>query len=133
MTAPVMEIQKLILETLTGDPAVMAIATAVYDNVPSDAVKPYISFGPADQIAADAARVTASEHFLQLDVWSARKPRAECAELCQAARAALHRRDLFLQGHALVAIRVPQVRILRDPDGLTNHGILSLEILVEEM
>lgn len=132
MTAPVMEIQKLIRDTLLADAAVTALVTGVHDDVPAAAAFPYVSFGPTQELPDDAECIAGSEFSIQIDVWSRKKGRAECAALCFAVKKALHDVELELTEHALASIRMVSTRLFRDPDGITNHGVVTLQLLVEE-
>ncbi len=132
MTAPSVELQALVFDTLKADVDVMDIATDVYDNVPANAVKPYITFGPSDDNSDDKECIVASVHSLQIDVWSAKKAQEQCKNLAYLVKKALHDKDLVLPTHALVGIRASSGRILRGVDRLSNHGVVTVTALIEE-
>ncbi|RVN04651.1 DUF3168 domain-containing protein [Sinorhizobium meliloti] len=129
------ELQKLIFDTLKADAAVMAIANGVYDRVPSSPYgtrTAYISFGPSDVVDDGADCIDAGIYTFQVDVWSIAVGQVECKRLVDAIKDALHERDLQLTENALAEIRVDFRRILKDPDGLTTHGVVTVTASIEE-
>ena len=132
MTAPALELQKLIFDQITGDAVIMAKMTAMYDRVPEDAVYPYGSFGPRQRFPEDAACITASSHRVQLDFWSRAVGVVECEGIVDLVRRKFNGADLELPDNALVSMRVTMDRVLDDPDKLTHHGIVMIEALIEE-
>lgn len=129
------ELQKLIFDTLRADAAVMAIANGVYDRVPSSPYgtrTAYISFGPSDVVDDGADCIDAGIYTFQVDAWSIAVGQVECKRLVDAIKDALHERDLQLTENALAEIRVDFRRILKDPDGLTTHGVVTVTASIEE-
>lgn len=129
------ELQRLLFATLTGDAAIMAIANGVYDKIPTSPFgtkTAYISFGPMDATEDDAECITGLSVTVQLDIWSRAVGFLECRNLTDLVRKKLHRASLVLADNALVDINVTLTRVFRDPDGLTSHGVVSVECLVEE-
>ena len=132
-----LDLQDLILNTLKNDNALTALINGVWDRVPTtafDAPKSsYISFGPHDYVEDDEGCITSAEHTFQLDVWSRLVGFPACKQICDRVKKLLHEASLDMQTeNALVEIRVPSVRIVRDPDGLTSHGVITVTALVEE-
>ena len=135
MTSPSLEIQGTIVETLKATPALMALVNGVYDSVPADpwgAKLGYISLGPEDSNIDDADCIDGEEISLQIDVWSRKPGRVACKEICHAVKSVLHRADLVLSANALVEIELENIRILKDPDQTTHHGVMTFRIAVEE-
>lgn len=129
------EFQKLIFDTLKANAAVMALANSVYDSIPTSpfgAKTAYISFGPVDTNEDDADCITGVETTLQIDVWSRAPGFVECKRLTDLVKKALHRKSLELSENALVDVWVPLVRVFRDPDGITSHGVVQVTAMIEE-
>jgi len=133
------ELQKLLFDTLKGDTAVMALAEDVYDAVPPDpfdpwgAKKAYISFGPEDAYNEDAECQTNSVHTVQIDCWSRQVGSVHCKRMVDAVYAVLHdNSSLALSQNALQQIQVVLRQVLRDPDGLTTHGVLQVQAMIQE-
>lgn len=130
------ELQKAIYAALTSSAAVMALCDAVYDFVPekpwSGPHNAYVSFGPAQTLNDDSECITGDEAFLQLDCWSRDKNSLSCKRLVDAVKAVLNNVTLPFDDNAMVGMSVEGTRIMRDPDGLTTHGIVSVTAFVEE-
>lgn len=128
------ELQKAIVAALRDDQDVAAIVGArVFDRMPRAGEYPCVTYGPSDERDIRAECVPLEEHAVQIDCWSQDQGRKEpCKRLLSAVRDALHEAALTLaQPYALVFIRVRQTRIMDDPDGVTVHGVASVEAVVE--
>lgn len=134
MTSPSVEFQTLIGDLLKADVAVAAIVEArVYDGMPSDGAYPCITFGPSDYADDDSECITGRRETLQLDCWVQANGRLWPArELADAVKAALHEVEAEMIVNALVSIRIEQVRVFRDPDGITGHAVVQVTGIIEE-
>lgn len=101
-----------------------------YDEVPSNLVYPYATFGPVQVIPDDDGCVNGSETFLQIDFWSKALNRAELSAMAGAAREAL-RTDLVIDGHHVIDQEVSDIRYERDPARELTHAILTLRLDTE--
>jgi hypothetical protein len=127
-----LELQGAIVTRLKADPAVTALINGrVYDSVPQGATFPYVTIGPVDSVEDDADCITGLEVAQQIDCWSRAPGFPEVKRIVDAVRAALHDYDLSLTTNALVFVEHRTTRIVRDPDGLTSHGILGFEAAIE--
>lgn len=127
-----LELQGEIIKRLKADPTVTAlVAGRVYDSVPATATFPYVSYGPSDLLQADAECIKAYDIDVQLDVWSRTPGFPEAKKISCAVRNALHGVDLALPTNALVFLEHRQSNCRRDPDGLTSHGIVQINAIVE--
>ncbi|PHP68183.1 hypothetical protein CSC94_05900 [Zhengella mangrovi] len=133
MTSPANEVQALIFERLTAYPAVTAIVgDRVYDRVPNERKFPYISFSASVGTPDDAECIDGLSHVLQIDCWSRYGGGfREVNQMNDAVYRALHDYEGVIDVNALVQMRVTLVRSVRDPDGLTSHGIVQVESIVE--
>lgn len=113
-------------------PLTALIGQRVYDSVPSSATFPYVSIGPKQSLPDDADCITGFEIFLQLDAWSRAVGFPEVERVAEEVRVSLHEYDLPLVDNALVTLTHRQTRLLRDPDGLTNHAAVEFVALVEQ-
>ena len=131
-TAPDLELQGLIVQTLKADADVNALVQGrIFDRVPEKELFPYVSYAGDYEIEADADCIYGSDLFVQLDAWSRQVGFPEVKRICHAVRDALHDKELSLAENAMVLIQCQQIRIVRDPDGLTNHGIVEVNAFVE--
>lgn len=129
-----LELQDVVVARLKAHAAVTAIvAGRVYDNVPAGATFPYISLGPSSIIPEDADLLVMRSEVLQVDCWSRREGRrAEIKALVDAVKTALHGYAANPATAALVSLDVLLVQIMDDPDGVTRHGIVQVQALMEE-
>lgn len=128
------ELQTLIYQRLTAFPAVQAVvANRVYDQPPENPIFPYVSFGPSDAVEDDADCITGRIETIQIDCWSRYQGGfKEVKSLADAVKKALHRYAGELTVNALVEMTVQSVRHFRDPDGVTSHGVVTVQAIVEE-
>ncbi len=127
------ELQRAVYERLRADAGVIAVVgDRVHDNRPAAAQFPCVTFGPSDAIEDDAECIIGEVETLQLDCWARANGRiGPVKPVVKAVRAALHKRDLALTGGTLVDMRVTMTRAFMDPDGITAHGVVMVEMIVE--
>jgi Protein of unknown function (DUF3168) len=127
-------LQTLIFQRLTGVAGVNALVGArVYDHPSKDVLYPYISFGASDYQPEDFDCIAARTETQQIDVWSRKQDgKRECKTIVDAVKSALHGYVAEPVAGALVDMRVTLVRVMDDPDGITSHGVIQVEMLVEE-
>ncbi|KAB2700724.1 DUF3168 domain-containing protein [Ochrobactrum sp. Kaboul] len=133
MTSPSLELQKALYDRLKSDPALSSIIDGrVYDTVPEGAEFPYVSFGPFDELSDDAQCITGFEISIQLDVWSRSVGFPECRQVGDLVRRAVLSAEIELSDNRLVSISHRQTMTMRDPEGLTSHGIVNFVAFVEQ-
>jgi hypothetical protein len=125
---PSLAVQKATIARLDADPVVFGITGGrVYDGVPPNAVKPYISFGPFQLLPEHGACLDGGEIFMTLDCWAAGPSTVQVKQLGAAVAASLDLAELVLDTpQLLVELTVEQIQYLRDPDGLTAHAAVTL-------
>jgi len=126
-------LQKAIVARLKSDTAVNALcAGRIYDNVPPGATKPYVSAGPFDALTVNADEYEGSETTLQFDGWAAGPESVQVKQLGRAMRAALHEAELALEDNQrLQFLLVDSIRYLLEPDGITQHAVVTLRARTE--
>lgn len=128
------ELQRAIFNRLVEDYGVGAlVADRIYDNRPEDSAMPCITFGPTQRIMEDMDCIEGERHYIQIDVWDRSQGRKVNAErICDAVKAALHDASLSLiDPHAVGECLVEDIRVFIDSDGLTAHGVITLEAMAE--
>lgn len=133
MSDSTLAIQKAVIAALKADASVSAIVAArVYDAVPTDAAKPYLSFGPTQVLPDIADEYEGSEVTFQIDGWSAGPSSVEAKRIGKAVRAALSGAALVLDDdERLVNIEPIQTNYLPEPDGITQHAALTFRVRTE--
>jgi hypothetical protein len=102
------------------------VGQRIYDQPPTGAALPYVVLGPVQAI--DLTRddcVIDWEVFAQLDVWSRAVGFPECKQIAIECDAALGERHPPLLGMRIGFFEPRGQRFLRDPDGITSHGVLE--------
>lgn len=130
--SPSVELQAAIVALLRGDAGVMALVNGVYDRVPNEPwgeELAYISFGSEDVVSDFGGCIEVQNISLQIDIWSRKVGRVHCKQIMHEVRRAM--RGLALVENPIVADADPFQQVLRDPDGLTTHGILRYEFDIE--
>jgi len=129
-----LELQGAIVQRLKADPAVTALVNGrIYDQPPTNAVFPYVTYGPSTFVRDNAGCINGYQAFVQLDVWSRGVGNPEALTIADAVERALHDVDLVLTTNALVFLEHVQTDTARDPDGLTTHGVIRLDGFIEQM
>jgi hypothetical protein len=128
-------LQQLVYARLIAFAGVTAlVGQRVYDAPNLKTVTfPYVSFGPSDIVTDDADCIDGVIETLQIDVWSRRSGgKQEAKQIANAVKAALHDFHAEPAAGALVSLRVATIRIFNDPDGITTHGVVTVEAIMEE-
>lgn len=126
------ELQRYLYAKLRTVAEVITLAGGrVYDRVPDKPDFPYISFGSSDIVDDSADCIEAETHTIQLDVWSRAVGKGECKNLVDGIKKALQRDEPVIADNAIVEMEVRFTQVVPDPDGLTTHGIIQVEIKVE--
>lgn len=132
MSDPSLELQKAIVAALKADTDTAALIGArVYDQPPAVPQFPYLTLGEDQTIAERADCYDASEVTLTFHAWSRATGFPEVKRIADAVRQALTDAPLALTGHRLVDLAFTDSRVLRDPDGLTSHAVITLRALTE--
>ena len=136
MTSPALELQKSVITDLKAHAPLMEIVKGIYDRVDitnGGPAFPYISWGPEQYLPQYADCVNEVEVSIQLDVWSREVGYPQCKTICDLVKRRIHNRALTLADNAFVTIAVETIRFLRDPDGLTSHGVITIKAIIEEI
>lgn len=132
MLEPSYDLQVATVGALKGFvPLTDVIDKRVYDSVPANVAFPYVSFGPVQILPDGWDCQNSSEIFLQIDAWSRKPGFTEVKKVAGLVRSALHDKDLPLTDSALVSIEFDNMRVFRDPDGLTSHAAITFRAVVE--
>lgn len=126
-------LQKALVAVLKADAALTAIvAGRVYDSVPTNATKPYLSFGPWQVIPDQGDCYDASDIAVQIDGWSIGPGSVEAKKIGRAVRAALDQKPLTLdESERLVVMVIEQTQYLVEADGITQHAVVQFTARTE--
>ncbi len=134
------ELQQAVYTALTGAAPLMAIVTAVYDQVPQDAVYPYVVIGEDQAEVVDADDLAGADHLLDLHVWAGgdnetdqHQGQMQVKQAQGAIYDALHRQTLAVSGAAFIGCDLEHQQTFMDPDGLTHHGVQRFRVMLDEV
>ncbi|ORE90632.1 hypothetical protein ATO13_21971 [Stappia sp. 22II-S9-Z10] len=125
-----------------GDAAVTAlVGTRIWDAVPLSRSFPYIELGEGQGVDMDDGCKPVEQAYLTVHVWS-RDPqqnrligKVEAWTIIGALKKAVWNADrqgtLVASGWIISQARVSGARVFEDPDGLTQHGVLTVEAVIE--
>ncbi len=133
MSSAAFALQQAIFSKLTNDAATAAAlgGARIYDDVPTRAEFPFLTFGQSVERDWSTGSDLGYEHTITLHAWSRGRGRKEAQAVIAAARDALHDQDLALTGHRLINLRHEHSEVRRDNDGETFHGIVRFRAVTE--
>lgn len=134
---PEISLQTAVRQRLVTTAAITALvpATSILDRNERPAPDPSIIIGEKtvrdDNGGIARSRVTV---YMDLHVWKREPSTAGATEIAGQIRKAMLANRLELEGgFHCVDTRIAAVRVLRDPDGLTCHAVVTVESIVEEL
>lgn len=132
MIDPTLPLQSAVVTALKADATVAALVSArVYDLPPPAPTKPYVTIGEFQMIPDRADCLDGAETAIPVHGWSQTSSTVQVKQLGAAIIAALDEVELSLSGHRTVLFELEQVQYVRDPDGITNHTIVTFRALTE--
>jgi hypothetical protein len=130
---PALELQKAIFAALTADAGVTAAlggAGKIFDSVPPGTVYPYVQVGDGSQsIDAGSHSSTGEQTTFMVHTWSSYDGRAQAMGIMGAISDRLHEGSLTISGQVFIYCRKEFSEILKDPDGVTHHGVQRFRVL----
>jgi Protein of unknown function (DUF3168) len=129
---PSLQLQKAIVARLKAGATGALVAGRIYDAVPGNAAKPYVSFGPFQLLPEHGDCLDGGEAFVTLDGWAAGPDTVQVKSLGTAIAADLDRAELALDApQRLVEMSIEQTQYTRDPDGITAHAVVTVHAWTE--
>lgn len=124
------QLQKAIFAALNTETAVAG--GRIYDRVPENATFPYVTIGD-DQVLDDGNSCDDGwEVFADVHVWS--RPdsgsKAEVKDLAASVGSRLAA-TLTVTGFTVIIAALESSRTFRDPDGLTEHSVLTFRYVLQ--
>lgn len=122
------QLQEAMYRALIAEPLV----APVYDRPPADAPLPYITIGDEQAIDDGNSCSDAWEVFADVHVWS---PAVKGSKLeVKRFMASVEERlavELDVSGFTVLSGTLDSKRSFRDPDGFTEHGVLTFRFLID--
>jgi len=128
---PTLAMQKGVRSIMMAGQTGVAVDGRIYDGVPGGAAKPYVSFGLFQALPEHGDCLDGGEVFLTLDAWAAGPDTVQIKQIGAAIAADLDRAELIVDGQRLIELSIEQAQYMRDPDGITAHGIITVHAWTE--
>ena len=105
---------------------------AVYDQPPQNAKFPYVTLGE-DTVVDWSTKLAPGEEITHtLHIWSQYPGMQELKTLIDQTIQALTISPLVISGFDVVVSAMDGIQTLRDPDGITRHGVLRFRFKVSQ-
>lgn len=128
MKSPLFPLQQALYGRLTA-----SLSCPVYDQVPEGAAYPYVTLG--EDTAADwSTKLTPGQEVTHtLHVWSRAAGFKECKQIGDQVIQSLTGAALAVAGFRVEVVRLEMNEVLRDPDGVTRHGVIRFRFNIWEV
>lgn len=125
-------LQEALYTVLTGDADLMQQVTDVFDYVPPETAYPYVTLG--EMRATDVSSVTNKLTRLEvvLHVYSRNRGRKETGEIMARISVLLDEQEPLMNGFTAISLRYSGSDISQERDGLTYHGRMKFDALVQQ-
>ena len=123
---PMNEIQRALYQALTAALAPVPIV----DRAGPNQSFPYITIGELYGNETDTLGEQSQDFEFTAHVWSRQKGMAECQALMEKVKDALDRKRFPAATFQWVSTIWEFAQTLRDPDGITSHGVVRFRVLV---
>jgi hypothetical protein len=124
-------LQTTIYSTLANDNTITSTLSAgVYDEVLEGASYPFVSLGEETSIDYGTKNENGGETTINIHIWSQYKGAKETKQIMDRIHDLLHDSNLTVTGFNLVNLRFEYSDILRDPDGVTRHGVMRFRAII---
>jgi hypothetical protein len=120
---------------LTADAVVTALipAGSIFDRSARPEAFPCIILGEATEVPADHVVQRYTRVVSTVHVWQREAGLTGVKEIAGAIRKAVNGTYPVLDGGRCLDLRFTGARFMRDPDGVTSHGVMTFEAVVEEL
>ena len=131
MTIKQFALQEALYARLNNDSTLTSTyGAAVYDEVPEGSGFPYVAIGESTALDYSTNDVTGSENTLVFHVWSQYRGAKETKNIMDRLHDLLHDYSLSVTGANLINLRYEFSDLVRDPDGITRHGVMRFRAIL---
>lgn len=126
------DLQTILYSTLNGDSTLDGIVgnNKIFDNVPQDTSYPYVVIGNINVINRGTKNLDGNEYNIDIDVWSEYRGKKEISNAMERIYELLHDTTYSVSGADMVVSQVRNTITLVENNGITRHGVLSLNVIV---
>ncbi len=106
------------------------LGASVFDDVPEETAYPYVQIGEDTAIDYSTKDLNGSDVSVNLDVWSRYRGSLEVKNIMDRIHTLLHDSSLSVAGTNFINMRFEFSDIIRDPDGITRHGVMRFRAIM---
>ena len=122
-------LQSSIYTALNVSAITSTLSCGVYDEVVEGNSYPFITLGEETAIDYSTNNLVGAETTINIHVWSRYKGSKETKEILDKIHDLLHDVSLTVSGVNLINLRFEFSDIMRDPDGITRHGVIRFRAI----
>ena len=124
-------LQTAIYSTLSNDNNLTStLGTGVFDEVTEGATYPFVALGEETAIDYGTKDLVGGETTINIHIWSQYKGSKETKNIMDRIHDLLHDSDISVSGFNLINLRFEYSDIMRDPDGVTRHGVMRFRAII---
>ena len=123
-------LQTTIYNALNVSAVTTTLSCGVYDEVIEGNTYPFITLGEETTIDYSTKTATGSETTINIHIWSQYKGSKQTKEIMDKVHDLLHDSNLSVTGFNLINLRFEYSDIMRDPDGITRHGVMRFRAII---
>jgi hypothetical protein len=122
-------LQSSVYTALNVSAITSTLSCGVYDEVVEGNSYPFITLGEETVIDYSTNNLVGAETTINIHVWSRYKGSKETKEIMDKVHDLLHDISLTVTGVNLINLRFEYSDIMRDPDGITRHGVMRFRAI----
>ena len=124
-------LQTTLYSTLANDNTLTStLGAGVYDEVLEGASYPFVSLGEETAVDYSTKDTDGGETTINIHIWSQYKGAKETKQIMDRIHDLLHDSNLSVTGFNLINLRYEFSDIMRDPDGVTRHGVMRFRAII---
>ena len=124
-------LQTAIYSTLSNDNNLTStLGAGVFDEVTEGATYPFVALGEETAIDYGTKDLVGGETTINIHIWSQYKGSKETKNIMDRIHDLLHDSDISVSGFNLINLRFEYSDIMRDPDGVTRHGVMRFRAII---
>ena len=130
MTVGQFELQTAIYSALSGDSNLTStLGASVFDEVPDQSSYPFVALVEETVVEYDTKDLDGASHTINIHVWSKYKGAKQTKQIMDRIHTLLHDSSLSVSGFNLIRMQFEFSDIMRDPDGVTRHGVMRFRAI----
>ena len=122
-------LQSSIYTALNVSAITTTLACGVYDEVVEGNSYPFITLGEETAIDYSTNNLVGAETTINIHIWSRYKGSKQTKQIMDKIHDLLHDVSLTVSGVNLINLRFEFSDIMRDPDGITRHGVMRFRAI----